>query len=514
MSTDIETTLIPNPVEEQALPEVAQQTMEQEYIIDHEFRHMLLPKTQEQHEALKETIRADGKVRDSLVVWDEENILIDGHGREQICKELGIALPPIVRLSFASRDDAKMWVLRNQLTRRNLHPFQQIEAAVKFKELFAAKARANQQGGVPLKSGEGIEVGKELAKLVGVSPDTVRKVERILEKASPEEKDALRNGDAGISINSVYRKHCAEKKSVPPSAPNATPRNDAVGNQQDDKTLEATQEPTAPSANPPETSNLTDEGLNDWLNKAKEEDGCAGESVSETAPLEDKNKVLTTMERMIRNESPVLPPTKSTEVSDQEFLEKMQSGEYNGKLFKKNVATIRTALGAGVAALKECSSLFPDTIELASSQEQEGELREMLGLAEKCGDSLIALVAKYRHYLTPRVKTGNSNGCPSTMPSNADDKDNEDSAHDAVGGKGLMKLESAVVPKLSLPELAEYIKSFLDVELGACLFDKEVLPHFDGDRVPAMEFIREYGFEVVNEKVWVAGTAGQYGCIV
>ena len=192
------------------------QTVEQEYIIDPEFENLLPAKTPEQYTALKETIRCDGRVRDPVVVWDETGILLDGHHRDRICKELNIT-PPTVKMSFASREDAKLWVIRNQLTdRRNLNTFQSVELALKSKAIFAAKAKANQRAGVSLKSGKGVDAGEEVAKLAGASPDTVRKVERILEKADEveiaEAINALRNGDAGISISSVYQRYCVTKK--------------------------------------------------------------------------------------------------------------------------------------------------------------------------------------------------------------------------------------------------------------------------------------------------------------
>jgi len=177
------------------------------------------PKTPEEYAELKETIRSDGKVRDPLVVWKEDGILLDGHHRDRVCKELGFK-PPIDEISFANRDAAKMWVLLNQFTlRRNLNSFQKVEAALKFKEYFTAKAKANQRaagGAVPLKSVKPVVAVNEVAKLAGVSPDTVRKVERILENASkPDVAEAigtLRRGDAVSSINSVWQRFCVKRE--------------------------------------------------------------------------------------------------------------------------------------------------------------------------------------------------------------------------------------------------------------------------------------------------------------
>ena len=133
---------------------------EQGYIIDPEFEKILPPKTPEEYEELREAISNDGEIRDPPVVWKEERILLDGHNRVKIGKEFGIK-PPICEMSFASRFDAKMWVIKNQFDyRRNLNTFQKVEAALQFKAFFSAKAKANQRaagGALPQKSGEAVE---------------------------------------------------------------------------------------------------------------------------------------------------------------------------------------------------------------------------------------------------------------------------------------------------------------------------------------------------------------------
>ena len=57
------------------------------------------------------------------------------------------------------------------------------------KPLISKKAKENQKrsgGAVPQKSAEPVETRKELAKIAGVSHDTIARVEKIVQKA-PEE---------------------------------------------------------------------------------------------------------------------------------------------------------------------------------------------------------------------------------------------------------------------------------------------------------------------------------------
>jgi hypothetical protein len=46
-----------------------------------------------------------------------------------------------------TRLEAKIWMIQNQLARRNLEPYQRAELVLRMKPLIAAKAKANQQRG-------------------------------------------------------------------------------------------------------------------------------------------------------------------------------------------------------------------------------------------------------------------------------------------------------------------------------------------------------------------------------
>lgn len=76
------------------------------------------PLTDEEFRLLEESILAEG-VRDPLVVWREENVLVDGHNRKAICDRHGLPYCVVYR-SFADIDAAKAWMDLNQLGRRNL----------------------------------------------------------------------------------------------------------------------------------------------------------------------------------------------------------------------------------------------------------------------------------------------------------------------------------------------------------------------------------------------------------
>ena len=86
--------------------------------IDEEFKGLLPKLDKETLKLLEESILENG-CRDSLVLWG--NILVDGHNRHAICTRLGVPFNTVNK-DFASREDAIIWIITNQISRRNLTP--------------------------------------------------------------------------------------------------------------------------------------------------------------------------------------------------------------------------------------------------------------------------------------------------------------------------------------------------------------------------------------------------------
>jgi 16S rRNA G966 N2-methylase RsmD len=87
-------------------------------IVDPEFRNLIPPLQSEEYSALEKSLTESG-CRDPLVVWSGKNILLDGHNRLKICKEKSIDFQT-VSVELVDRLDAKLWIMTNQLSRRNL----------------------------------------------------------------------------------------------------------------------------------------------------------------------------------------------------------------------------------------------------------------------------------------------------------------------------------------------------------------------------------------------------------
>lgn len=187
--------------------------------IDKEFQELIPPLSKEEYEQLEKNIIADG-CRDSLVVWNET--IVDGHNRYEICSKHGISFK-VKQKEFTTREQATEWIIRNQFGRRNLSLMQRSELALLLKPIIQKRAKENQEkakGGDRKSQSfknqgfqksdnldspkiEKVSTHKELAKIAGVSHDTIWKTEKILKKGTQEQIDRARQGGKGNSIAAI-----------------------------------------------------------------------------------------------------------------------------------------------------------------------------------------------------------------------------------------------------------------------------------------------------------------------
>jgi hypothetical protein len=172
------------------------------FVIDDEFRGLIPPLTPEAQGLLEKSLVAEG-CRDPLVVWPQLeglSILLDGHNRYEICQQHDLPFAVIEVQGIATRDEAKVWIVRTQLGRRNLTDFQRIELAERLRSMLEQKAREHQGTRTDLRQNlAGSQDTKQaIAAIAGVSRETVRKAEVIMEEADEPTKEALRRGERSI----------------------------------------------------------------------------------------------------------------------------------------------------------------------------------------------------------------------------------------------------------------------------------------------------------------------------
>lgn len=213
-----------------------------------EFKDLIPPLTEEEREGLEKSILMFG-CRDKIITWD--GIIIDGHNRYEICTKNNIGFETLkMDYDFENEEEVKQWIIKNQFARRNISSYQRSILALQLKESIANKAKENKVNAIEkarennpknnkelfsqksaktentipkeiiketdeqlvevnenisnnLDTLKSIDTREEIAKIAGVSHDTIHKVETI-EKEAPEAiKEAAKENI--ISINKAYK---------------------------------------------------------------------------------------------------------------------------------------------------------------------------------------------------------------------------------------------------------------------------------------------------------------------
>ena len=182
--------------------------------IDSEFQHLIPPLTSSELDELRESLSTQG-CRDKLLVWKDHNILLDGHHRYTICHELGLDFE-IREIELPSRDDVKIWIIKNQRGRRNLTPSQLSMLAVKLEAIYSEKAKENMGTrtdlGQDLGQGEGGRSAEKAAEDMGVSHQTVSFAKNVATKGIPELSQYVESGDLAVSAASKIASQPIEKQ--------------------------------------------------------------------------------------------------------------------------------------------------------------------------------------------------------------------------------------------------------------------------------------------------------------
>ena len=178
-----------------------------ELIIDKEIASVFPPRTSKDEETLVMQLRTEG-CRDDLITWN--GIIIDGHTRYRICHEYNIPFS-YREMSFPSKERAKMWMIENQVARRNLSVFQRCVIALPFERAYKEEAEERRREKISeyRKTGKTVQnsvpskkTQDALADLVGTSHDTIEKVKYILKNGSDELKEEVSCGN--ISIHKAF----------------------------------------------------------------------------------------------------------------------------------------------------------------------------------------------------------------------------------------------------------------------------------------------------------------------
>ncbi|WP_050465028.1 hypothetical protein [Herbaspirillum autotrophicum] len=171
--------------------------------INEELRKYIDPLTENEYAALERSILDEG-CRDALVVWND--VLIDGHNRYEICCKHGLEFKTVRNTRFTSIEEVFLWMIDNQLGRRSVTDFQRGMLALRKRDIMAARTR--EQAAAPADASAEtpapaavFKTREDIAKVAGISSNTIGQIEKIQKTAAPELVEAVRSGT--ISINAA-----------------------------------------------------------------------------------------------------------------------------------------------------------------------------------------------------------------------------------------------------------------------------------------------------------------------
>jgi N6-adenosine-specific RNA methylase IME4 len=192
--------------------------------VDPEFKGLIPPLADDELVGLESAIVRDGRATVPLVVWG--SVLLDGHNRLGICQKRGLPYETRQVEGVKDRDGAELWIIDNQLSRRNLSVLDQVQLRDRQAKILAKHAAANQEA-TRAKPGEKadkrppraaanlpkpIHVRTELAKSIGVGERTVDHARTVLKKGTSELKQAVRSGNLAVSTAAAVAAMPAEKQ--------------------------------------------------------------------------------------------------------------------------------------------------------------------------------------------------------------------------------------------------------------------------------------------------------------
>jgi site-specific DNA-methyltransferase (adenine-specific) len=160
-------------------------------------------------------------VQQIAIITNQDNVILDGHTRFQICQELNI-IPKTEKRTFTDKLQEERFVYSTNVKRRDLEEFVHIELSLKIHEIddilgkqkrtsnliqYKDRVGTEKQNSA---NRENIDTRKEIARETKTSTDTVSRTKKILKQANKEDIQKLREGK--VSINKVYKKIKKQEK--------------------------------------------------------------------------------------------------------------------------------------------------------------------------------------------------------------------------------------------------------------------------------------------------------------
>ena len=148
--------------------------IDESFTIVKELKDLIIPLGPEELSLLEKSILKEG-CREPLTVWQKNGsqvVLVDGHNRFKICEKHKIPFK-VRKVKFNSLEEAKVWMIDNQMGRRNLTP-DQMSYYRGIKYLSLRKKKGGYEN-VKAKGQSETRTTEIVAKLFNVSDSTVKR---------------------------------------------------------------------------------------------------------------------------------------------------------------------------------------------------------------------------------------------------------------------------------------------------------------------------------------------------
>lgn len=161
--------------------------------VNPEFANLIPPLTHKEELFLEESLKKEG-CREALVIWN--GTLIDGHNRYKFCTANNISFQ-VIEKHFADEDEAKLWMIDNQMGRRNLNATGMLVLERGRQEILAKQADKRMKTGKKIDPdhnyGQGCNdmsgrTDRQIAEHSGISHNTISKFNYISKNAKDDDE--------------------------------------------------------------------------------------------------------------------------------------------------------------------------------------------------------------------------------------------------------------------------------------------------------------------------------------
>jgi hypothetical protein len=184
--------------------------------INKEFRDLIPTLSDDEFKDLEASVLEEG-IRDPIRIWND--IIVDGHHRYKLAGKHDLDFQT-EEMEFENEIEAKIWILANQLSRRNITLFVRAELEIEMEEFYREKARLINTAVQPTVAGVEhnlpelkTDTRKEIAKAAGVSHGYIFNVKQIKDR-NPDEKTLADLRSGKITPGKVWKEMRREEAIV------------------------------------------------------------------------------------------------------------------------------------------------------------------------------------------------------------------------------------------------------------------------------------------------------------